>query len=102
MITILKGKDITVEWVNDKMILDHVIKVDWIYEYFFAIESPIERQIKIEGLYTKSILTPIRTAIIADDTEIRIDYSSEKKRLTAAVQNGNHTVVYGEGGCGKT
>ena len=95
-------KDITVEWVNDKMILDHVIKVDWIYEYFFAIESPIERQIKVEGLYTKSILTPIRTAIIANGTEIRIDYSSEKKRLTAAVQNGNHTVVYGEGGCGKT
>ena len=24
-------KGITVEWVNDKMILDHVIKVDWIY-----------------------------------------------------------------------
>lgn len=95
-------KGITVEWVNDKMILDHVIKVDWIYEYFFATESPIERQIKAEELYTKSILAPIRTAIISDGTEIRIDYSSEKEQLTTAIQNGNHTVIYGEGGCGKT
>lgn len=95
-------KGITVEWVNDKMILDHVIKVDWIYEYFFATESPIERQIKAEELYTKSILAPIRTAIIADSSEIRVDYSSEKEQVTTALQNGNHSVVYGEGGCGKT
>ena len=95
-------KGITIEWVNDKMILDHVVKIDWVYEVFFEIESPTERLIKAEESNTNTILAPIHTSIIANEAEIKINYSSEREKIIAAVQQGKHVVVYGDGGCGKT
>lgn len=95
-------KGITIEWVNDKMILDHVVKIDWVYEFFFELDSPIECLIKAEESIINTILVPIHTSIIANETEIKIDYSSEREQIIAAVQQGKHVVIYGEGGCGKT
>ena len=95
-------KGISIEWVNDKMILDHAVKIDWVYEFFFEIESPTERLIKAEESIINTILAPIHTSIIANDAEIKIDYSSEREQIIAAVQQGKHVVIYGEGGCGKT
>ena len=95
-------KGISIEWVNDKMILDHSVKIDWVYEFFFEIESPTERLIKAEESIINTILAPIHTSIIANDAEIKIDYSSEREQIIAAVQQGKHVVIYGEGGCGKT
>ncbi len=95
-------KGISIEWVNDKMILDHAVKINWVYEFFFEIESPTERLIKAEESIINTILAPIHTSIIANEAEIKIDYSSEREQIIAAVQQGKHVVIYGEGGCGKT
>lgn len=91
-----------VEWVNDKMILDHAAKIDWVNECFFEIESPIERLVKAEESNTKSIFAPIRTSSESGTTKICVDYSQEKKLVMSAVQRSEHVVIYGEGGCGKT
>ena len=47
----------------DKMILDHVIKLDWVYDCFFALESPLEQILESEESNAKAILAPIRTAL---------------------------------------
>ena len=93
---------ITVEWIMDKMILDHVIKLDWVYDYFFALESPLEQILESEESNAKAILAPIRTALSFNGDVIKIDYTQEETRVLDAIKERKHIVVYGEGGCGKT
>ncbi len=90
---------ITVEWITDKMILDDVIKNDWIYEFFFRIDSPLEKIIKAEETNTTSIFAAIRTSLYKG---IYIDYSKEKEEIMNAICSMNDVIIYGEGGCGKT
>ena len=93
---------ITIEWVTDKMILDHVIKINWVYEYFFEIESALEKVVKSEESNTKSILAPIKTSMSMGESLIKIDYSVEQEQVKSAILKKKHIVVFGEGGCGKT
>ena len=93
---------ITVEWIMDKMILDHVIKLDWVYDYFFALESPLEQILESEESNAKAILAPIRTALSFNGDVIKIDYTQEETRVLDAVKERKHIIIYGEGGCGKT
>ena len=93
---------ITIEWVTDKMILDHVIKINWVYEYFFEIESALEKVVKSEESNTKSILAPIKTSMSMGESLIKIDYSVEQEQVKSAILEKKHIVVFGEGGCGKT
>ena len=93
---------ITVEWIMDKMILDHVIKLDWVYDCFFALESPLEQILESEESNAKAILAPIRTALSFNGDDIKIDYTQEETRVLDAIKERKHIVVYGEGGCGKT
>ena len=93
---------IAIEWITDKMILDQVIKINWIYEFFFNIESPLEKLIKIEDYNTASIFAPIHTSISTDNFIIEIDRSKEKEQIVDAILNMKHIIVHGEGGCGKT
>ena len=93
---------ITIEWITDRMILDQVIKIDWVYEFFFNIESPIEKLIKREECNTTSIFAPIRTSISTEKFIIKIDHSKEEKQILDTIFKMKHTVIYGEGGSGKT
>lgn len=93
---------IIVEWIMDKMILDHVIKLDWVYDYFFALESPLEQILESEESNAKAILAPIRTALSFNGNVIKIDYTQEETRVLDAIKERKHIVVYGDGGCGKT
>ena len=93
---------ITTEWITDKMILDQVIKINWVYEFFFKIESPLEKLIKREEYNTESIFAPIKTSISTENFIIEIDRSKEKEQIVNAILNMEHIVVHGEGGCGKT
>lgn len=93
---------IATEWITDKMILDLVIKINWVYEFFFKIESPLEKLIKREDYNTESIFAPIRTSISTENLIIEIDRSKEKEQIVNAILNMKHIVVHGEGGCGKT
>lgn len=97
-----KSFGMAVEWVTDNMILDSVMHVDWIYDYFFATDSELETTIKRENSNAISVFSPIRTKILTDKYSIRIDYSNEISKIRDAVINKNHLVIYGEGGCGKT
>lgn len=93
---------ITIEWITDRMILDQVIKIDWVYEFFFNIESPIEKLIKREECNTTSIFAPIRTSISTEKFIIKIDHSKEENQILDTIIKMKHTVIYGEGGSGKT
>ena len=75
---------ITVEWIMDKMILDHVIKLDWVYDCFFALESPLEQILESEESNAKAILAPIRTALSFNGDDIKIDYTQEEIRVLDA------------------
>lgn len=93
---------IDVEWIMDKMILDHAIKLDWVYDYFFALDSPLEQVLEFEESNTKSILAPIRTALSLNGAAIKINFTYEETRVLDAIKGRKHIVIYGEGGCGKT
>lgn len=69
---------IIVEWIMDKMILDHVIKLDWVYDYFFALESPLEQILESEESNAKAILAPIRTALSFNETLSKLIISRRK------------------------
>ncbi|WP_182021347.1 ATP-binding protein [Bacteroides intestinalis] len=97
-----KSLGMKIEWVTDNMILDSVMQVDWIYDYFFAYDSELELTIKRENSNADSVFSPIRTEILSDKYTIRIDYSIQVDKIKDAINNNTHLVIYGEGGCGKT
>lgn len=90
------------EWISDKMILDQAMQVDWIYDYFFAVDSVCEQIIHREETNTNSIFAPIKTSIDNGNVTIKIPFDAECSQINKVINNRQHAVIYGEGGVGKT
>lgn len=91
-----------VEWISDKMILDQVMQVDWIYDYFFSVESIYEQIIHKETNNTNSIFAPIRSSIDNGNVTIKIPFDTECSKIIKIIDEKQHAVIFGEGGTGKT
>lgn len=92
----------SVEWVTDKMILDQVMKIDWVYDFFFAADGVEEQIIKKESFNTKSIFATIRASIEEGKFSIKRAFDKESTQIVEIIENGQHAILYGEGGSGKT
>ncbi|MDE7378921.1 MAG: hypothetical protein K2N13_08205 [Paraprevotella sp.] len=91
-----------VEWVTDQMILDQVMQVEWVYDFFFGTAPNSATLIQEETENAETILNPIENQINTTGRPLRIDRTDLVQKLYEGISQGNHLVLHGEGGCGKT
>lgn len=99
-----KAKDLNlqIEWSSDKMILDQVAHVNWIYDLFFGTEPNLFSLIEEENSNTQSMLIPIQSQIQMGDKSLKVDRENVISQLCDGIGTHNHFVLHGEGGTGKT
>ncbi|MCQ2201637.1 MAG: ATP-binding protein [Bacteroidales bacterium] len=96
------ANDLTLEWSMDTMILDQVAPSDWIYDVFFGTEPNLMTFLNEEKDNTARILQPIKSQIIHNNHEIKVNRNLQIETIKNAINAHNHIILHGEGGCGKT
>lgn len=91
-----------VEWVTDQMILDQVMQVEWVYDFFFGTGPNLVTLMQEETDNAEAILNPIENRISTTGQPLRIDRTDMVEKLYERISQGCHLVLHGEGGCGKT
>ena len=97
-----KDNNISLEWSTDTMILDQVAPTDWIYDVFFGTEPNLMSFLNEENDNTARILQPIKSQIIHNNHEIKVNRNIHIKNIKEAIYAHKHVILHGEGGCGKT
>lgn len=97
-----KDNNISLEWSTDTMILDQVASTDWIYDVFFGTEPNLMSFLNEENDNTARILQPIKSQIIHNNQEIKVNRNLHIKTIKEAIYAHKHVILHGEGGCGKT
>ena len=95
-------KGLEIEWSTDKMILDQVAGIEWIYDVFFSVDSIYATLYAAETKNTESILNPIESEINFQGKRVKVPRTSLLSQLKDKIAAHTHCVIYGEGGCGKT
>lgn len=97
-----KYNNIIIEWSTDRMILDQVAPTDWIYDVFFGTEPNLMSFLNEENDNTARILQPIKSQIIHNNKEIKVNRNLHIKTIKEAIYAHKHVILHGEGGGGKT
>lgn len=97
-----KYNNIIIEWSTDRMILDQVAPTDWIYDVFFGTEPNLMSFLTEENDNTALILQPIKSQIIHNNKEIKVNRNLHIKTIKEAIYAHKHVILHGEGGGGKT
>ncbi|MCH2231895.1 MAG: ATP-binding protein [Crocinitomicaceae bacterium] len=74
----------------------------YLYDIFFSLEPNEGDLLDQVSKHNENILQAIQTEIPFGDKKIKIDRSGIIEGLTSASQQKKHTIISGEGGCGKT
>ena len=80
-----KDNNISLEWSTDTMILDQVAPTDWIYDVFFGTEPNLMSFLNEENDNTARILQPIKSQIIHNNQEIKVNRNLHIKTIKEAI-----------------
>jgi len=99
-----KNKGITVEWRGAWYFESPFVTQEnaSLVRYFFSLDKSIIDLVAELDQHSESILSPIRSKIVFDGKDVKIDRTGIASQLIAAVSEALPVVLSGEGGVGKT
>lgn len=99
-----KAKGITIEWRTACFFESPFVCIENanIAQHFFSLEKSVIDFIGELKHHTETILNPIRSKILFNDFEIKIDRSQTTKNLKGLLKNSSVLIISGEAGVGKT